>query len=186
MWVPHLPEIEKAKNSKYNSSIKAAPDEVWVADRNPPVSRRRLPQTIDASAPAVTRAEILQRAQEAKDAYQSINNRFQVGDRVRIKMTELFAHQRKVVKQGSSKQLAVLWSPVIYSIQERRGSRVGHTHFILVNDQGDRIMDYRRRTRLFKADSLLPAGDLESGDLSFDRALKLYGIERSRSDAINL
>jgi transposase InsO family protein len=79
-WVPHLPEIEKAKNSMYNSSIKAAPDEVWVADRDPPISRRRrLPQSIDSSAPAFTRAEILlQRAQEAKNAYQSLDNRFKV------------------------------------------------------------------------------------------------------------
>jgi hypothetical protein len=91
--VPHLPEIEKAKNSMYNSSIKACPDEVWVANREPPPSRRRLPQTIDSSAPAITRAEILQQAQEAKDAYQSLDNRFQVGDRVRVKMTELFAIQ---------------------------------------------------------------------------------------------
>jgi hypothetical protein len=184
--VPHLPEIEKAKNSMYNSSIKAAPDEVWVANRNPPPSRRRLPRSIDSSAPSVTRAEILERAQEAKDAYQSLDNRFQVGDRVRVKMTELFSNQRKIVKQGSSKQLSVLWSPVVYTIQERRGSRVGHTHFIVVNDRGDRIMDYRHRTRLFKADSLLHAGELESGDLSYDRALKLNGIERSRTDAINL
>jgi hypothetical protein len=102
-------------------------------------------------------------------------------------MTELFANQRKIVKQGLSKQLSVFWSPVVYTIQERRGSRVWHTHFILVNDQGDRIMDYRHHTRLFKADSLLQAGELlESGDLSYDRALKLNGIERSRTDAINL
>jgi hypothetical protein len=154
--VPHLPEIEKDKSSMYNSSIKAAPaDEIWVANRDPPPPRRRLPQSIDSSAPAVTGAEILPRAQEAKDAYQSLDNRFQVGDQVRVKMAELFANQRKIVKQGLSKQLSVLWSPVVYTIQERRGSRVRHTHFILVNDQGDRIVDYRHRTRLFKADSLL-------------------------------
>jgi hypothetical protein len=50
----------------YNSSIKAAPDEVWVANRDPPIFRRRLPQSIDASAPAVTRAEIFNERKRPK------------------------------------------------------------------------------------------------------------------------
>jgi hypothetical protein len=33
-----------------------------------------------------------------------------------VKMTELFANQRKIVKQGLSKQLAVLWSPVVVPV----------------------------------------------------------------------
>jgi hypothetical protein len=86
---------------------------------------------------------------------------------VRVKMTELFAIQ------SWSRAWVNNYSPVVYTIQERRGSRVG-------------IMDYRHHTRLFKADSLQQAGELESGDLSYDRTLKLNGIERSRTDAINL
>lgn len=190
-WIDFLPDIEEAKNTSYNSTIKSIPNAVWKPTHEKP-SRHMLnfPKRLaklSGDSVLITRAEILSRARKIKQKYEAADN-FQEGDLVRVSLSELFANQRKTIKSGNSKQLVVLYSPAVYRIDKVIGSKVGHNKYVLYNEHNIPLENPNGSTKYFKADSLLivdPNADNET-EMTFDKALELNKIEPSTQDVKNI
>lgn len=184
-WTAHLLQIEEAKNTAYNGSIRAAPVHVWTpTNTKQPV---RVAETARESQNAQERAQYhhVHRQRRAKERYEDQDN-FQVGDKVRVLLTELLADQRKLTKMGLGKQFSVLYSPVIYTVAGVRNSRVGHKTYSLGNANGD-LLSLQNRGKTFKADALQRVGAQEQpANLSWNDVFRLNGIKPNQNDVVGI
>lgn len=181
-WLSHLSNIESAKNTTYNSTIRSIPNQAWESEnRKQPV---RLSEQLEASSDGldVARFNHVKNQQRAKAKYEHLDN-FEVGDRVRVAMSELFANQRKTIKDGNGKQLVVHYSPKIYEVASVTHSRVGHNLYTLRNPTSRDLLAVKGRGKTFKADKLMRVdADAEDADMTYAEALRLNGITGNAND----
>lgn len=181
-WLSHLADIESAKNTTYNSTIRSIPNQAWEAvNRKQPV---RLSEQLMNSSDGldIARFNHVKNQQKAKAKYEYLDN-FEVGDKVRVAMTELFANQRKTIKDGNGKQLVVHYSPKIYEVASVTHSRVGHNLYTLRNPTTGDLLSVKGGGKTFKADKLMRVdADAEDADMTYAEALKLNGITGNAND----
>lgn len=186
-WATRLSEIESAKNSAYNSSIKATADAVWVPNKTR-LSVRDLPGALAGNnAQLAARLSLKQKA--IRDVASFRQTEFDLGDEVRVKMSALFSDVRRKTKAGLTKELPVTWSPDIFVIHraiQPRQSLLERKRYVLRNDEGE-LVKHRKsgRGHQFYATDLLDSRGAEPGDISMDRALDLNGAKRTDSDLLH-
>ena len=175
-WTNVLDQVEDSKNAAYNSNIKASPNEVWSANKNP-VNEREIPAVITkADKPKIAKAHILHRAMQQIQRFQHEDN-YQVGDEVRVKMSSIFSNVRKLVKDNKNKQIVVTYTPAVYRIGRvivpRRGL-LERKRYILVKEHGVPIRSAKGATKDFYASELIRADDATPpAHVSMPDALKL-------------
>ena len=99
VWYNQLQTVEELRNSSYHSTIKSTPDKVWnnsFEENN----------------------EIVERLKKRAKRLVEKNKTFElnIGDHVRVKLSQLDSKIRKEIKQGNKKYLSVHYSPEIFVI----------------------------------------------------------------------
>lgn len=181
-WLSHLSDIESAKNTTYNSTIRSIPNQAWKSEnlKRPVRLSEQLMNSSDGQD--IARYHHVKNQQRAKAKYEHLDN-FEVGDRVRVAMSELFANQRKTIKDGNGKQLVVHYSPKIYEVASVTHSRVGHNLYTLRNPTSRDLLAVKGRGKTFKADKLMRVdADAEDADMTYAEALRLNGITGNAND----
>ena len=139
-WASKLKAIEDNKNHTYNSTIKTTPDEIWSPDKEAPVLHDRLPYTfIDkTNKKLVAKANVLRIAKKQIAKFQEEDN-FQVGDKVRIKMSSIFSGVRRLVKQNLTKQIVITYTPEVFRVKQviiPRRRTLARRRYVVENSQG--------------------------------------------------
>ena len=104
-WFPHLQACCDNKNSQKLSTTKRRPVDIW---KNTPYTRMERLNNISV------KGRILNRARKLVE--QNKTHEFNVGDLVRVKMTQLQSQLRQQVKAGDKKFIVVKYSPEIYRV----------------------------------------------------------------------
>jgi hypothetical protein len=188
-WASNLKAIEDNKNQTYNSNIKATPNEVWSPNKEAPVLNRDLPNILidKTNKKLVAKANILRIAKKQIEKFQQDDN-FDVGNKVRIKMSSIFSGVRRIVKQNLTKQLVITYTPetfrVIRVIIPRRRT-LARRRYVVENSQGRPIYKPNGGIKQFFASELqLVADDENEPEISMERALKLNKVESTRNDLV--
>lgn len=184
-WVDVLPKVAENKNTAYNSTIKALPAEVWVANKDHIDETGVLPKhyTIDIR----TKVNLAQRAMKLIDKYKEQDN-FEVGDYVRVKMSAMFSNVRKLIKEGKSKQIVVTYTPEIYRIKYKihtGKSLVERNKYVLETNEGLELgteKEDKIKITYFYASDLIEANEEDNTGLTMEDALKLNGVKSTKND----
>jgi hypothetical protein len=187
-WASNLKAIEDNKNHTYNSTIKTTPDEIWSPDKEAPVLNDRLPDTfIDkTNKKLVAKANVLRIAKKQIAKFQEEDN-FQVGDKVRVKMSSIFSGVRRLVKQNLTKQIVITYSPEIFRVKQviiPRRRTLARKRYVVENSRGLPIYKPNGGVKHFFASELQLVADNEENEpeISMERALKLNKVEPTRND----
>ena len=105
VWYNQLDLCCSIKNRQRNSTTKKRPIDVW---KNTPYTR----------AERFNNREVAMNTSEKarKDVLKNTTKEFQLGDYVRVKLSQLYSQIRKMVKDGDKKYIVVKYSPEIYVI----------------------------------------------------------------------
>ena len=185
-WTKVLGDVERDKNQAYNTSIKAAPEEVWVANKDP-VNEHEIPEVATkADKGKIAKAHVLRRVMAQIQKFRHEDD-YAVGDRVRVKMSSIFSNVRALIKSKDTKQIVVTYSPRVYTIARviipRRGL-LERRRYILARPDGVPIKTPKGQVRDFYASELIAAKDAKQAHISMERALKLNGVEPNRHDLV--
>jgi len=183
-WTTVLEDVETNKNTTYNSSIKASPNEVWSANKDP-VNPHNLPpfltkdnKKVVAKQHALTRAMYQIQKFEKEDDYK-------VGDYVRLKMSSIFSNIRKLIKSNESKQIVVSYSPNVYQITKvitPRNGLLERKRYVLQKPDGNVVRTAKGAQKSFYASELQHAEEHDGAHLTIQDALKLNKVEANRND----
>jgi len=105
VWYNQLDLCCSIKNRQRNSTTKKRPIDVW---KNTPYTR------LDAFNNRDVGYNIREKAR--KDVLKNTTQEFELGDYVRVKLSQLYSQIRKMVKDGDKKYIVVKYSPEIYVI----------------------------------------------------------------------
>jgi len=105
VWYNQLDLCCSIKNRQRNSTTKKRPIDVW---KNIPYNR------LDAFNNRDVGYNIREKAR--KDVLKNTTQEFELGDYVRVKLSQLYSQIRKMVKDGDKKYIVVKYSPEIYVI----------------------------------------------------------------------
>lgn len=187
-WASRLKVIEDNKNHTYNSTIKASPNEIWSPDKEAPRLYERLPDTfIDkTNKKLVAKANVLRIARKQLAKFQEEDN-FQVGDKVRVKMSSIFSGVRRLVKQNLTKQIVITYTPEVFRVKQviiPRKRTLARRRYVVENEDGRPIYKPNGGVKHFFASELQLVGENEPEreTISMERALKLNKVERTRND----
>jgi transposase InsO family protein len=118
-WTRELPNYLEARNTTKHTRIKFTPAQVWTATREPLATRRNIPSY---GNDILTQKQIQQRVKQrtvsnAKKTLEKYNDeKFTVGDRVRIKLAAIDTRVRKEIKAGNEKLITVKYTPEVYDV----------------------------------------------------------------------
>jgi hypothetical protein len=120
-----------------------------------------------------------------KDVLKNTTKEFQLGDYVRVKLSQLYSQIRKMVKDGDKKYIVVKYSPEIYVIDHiLKPDREGYEklRYTLKTLGGEKLLTQqkmnnpnkpRRQKRFFASDFLRATDDSETTNLTSKDVLKL-------------
>lgn len=121
-WETHLQDYIININNQRHGKTKYAPDRIWVEGYNPPPANQPIIHHIDAPNDHMNNNEIQERIQSRliRNAEREIQRQnpdmLQVGDHVRVAMSQLEGQVRRRIKDGRFKTISVRYSPEIYTI----------------------------------------------------------------------
>lgn len=181
-WAIHLREIEDNKNNTYHSFVKATPNEVWSADKNPIRLRQRF------NKKTIARSNHLRHVENQIKKFRD-QDTFEVGDYVRVRMATLFSNIRKVIKEGNSKQIVVEYTPLIFQIKKviiPHNNLISRKRYVLQNENEREIVTVKGGIKHFYSSDLLLVKDQnqEESDISMQDALKLNKVNPTRNDLV--
>jgi len=105
VWYNRLDLCCSIKNRQRNSTTKKRPIDVW---KNTPYTRL---EQFNNREVAINTSE-----NAKKDVARNTTQEFQLGDYVRVKLSQLYSQIRKMIKDGQKKYIVVKYSPEIYVI----------------------------------------------------------------------
>ncbi len=192
-WVDNLATAVENKNSMVNSTTKYEPIQLWAPTNKLATSQQLqrpnyLPASID---PNVKPGHVLKAQYEvqnkikalAKAQLEHIQRDFQIGDKVRIKLSTVQSHLRQMVKTGEKKYIVVSFSPDIYTVKSiLKPDHVGceNKRYTLMDHTGQPLLTQlkhnnpnavRKAKRFFGSDMIL--ADNSSQTVSMKIANKL-------------
>jgi hypothetical protein len=183
-WYDKLDQVEEQRNNAYNETIKASPNQVWTPDKNI-VTSRTLPASIVKNNPKLlARVSIVQKAIKSIKRYNQIDN-YQVGDRIRVKMSAIFNNIRKLLKEGNSKRIVVTYTPDVFTIYKviTKNGVLERNKYLIQNSQGNVVTKADGKNKYFYASDFLPFNDGEPTNITMQQALKLNNVETNENDA---
>ena len=192
-WIDFLEDIEDNINNTYSDSIKTSPNEIWTPDKelikdkikNHPASELHNPGQYKQMKAQENLTNIFQ---NKINKFKNFDD-FEVGDRVRIKMSSIFVNVRKLIKEGLSKQIVVTYTPETFYIKKvlrSYKSPLERKRYTITNDK-DQILNVgdNQNIKYFYGTELMHVPDNEENEynnISMDRALKLNKIETNKND----
>lgn len=188
-YVGFLKDIEKNRNSTYNSTIKNAPDNVWTPDKEvleDEVIDENTPQ--DTINKLVAQQTVKDRFQAKKDKYENVYDNFQVFDLVRIRMATVFTNIRKMIKQTKSdKLIAVKYTPKLFVIVKRtqpRKETLERRRYHLETLKGELVTLPNGNVKPFYGVDLqkVTRQDKEERNITTLRALEINKIKHNKND----
>lgn len=187
-WASNLKAIEDNKNHTYNSTIKATPDEIWSPDKEAPNIERNIPLHLlnKENKKLIAKANVLRIAKKQIEKFQEEDN-FQVGDKVRVKMSSIFSGVRRLVKQNLTKQIVITYTPEVFRVKQviiPRRRTLARRRYVVENSRGFPIYKPNGGIKHFFASELQLVGENEPEreTISMERALKLNKVEPTRND----
>ena len=105
VWYDKLDLCCSIKNNQRNSTIKRRPIDVW---KSAPCDRFERYKNRDVAINIKEKAR--------RNVEKNTTQELQVGDYVRVKMSQLYSQVRKMIKDGDKKYVTVKYSPEIYVI----------------------------------------------------------------------
>ena len=107
IWYNQLDLCCSIKNRQRNSTTKKRPIDIW--NNNPYTGERNI-ENFEAASNIRNKAK--------SNVLKNKTKEFQVGDFVRVKLSQLYSQIRKMVKDGDKKYIVVKYSPEIYQIDK--------------------------------------------------------------------
>ena len=141
IWIDHLRDFENNRNSTYNPAIKATPDQLWEPNKDKVEMVRILPNKYYESIndrKKIARAEAVRRTKRIIQKFRD-QDKYEVGDLVRVKMSTIFSGIRQLIKSGNSKQIVVEYTPdtfVIDKVIYPRNLQISRHRYVLRNADG--------------------------------------------------
>jgi len=165
-WVPHLDEIQAAKNSIYIDKLKGTPDDIMTAYEN---NNHYKINTIKNN-------KIL----ELREKNKKYNNAlFEIGDFVRVKLSAINSKVRKTIKEGNSKLLVVKFSAeifIIYRVIRTAADKIGLPKYVLEDENGHVLVNENNKQQQFKQSDLLKVSQNTITNLTSNDVNKLNRI----------
>jgi hypothetical protein len=198
-WMGFLDDIEYNLNRTYNGAIKATPEEIWTDTKEPLDNTiRTLPKAIlkNANQPLATKYRqilaqdnVIKRAKRAIEKFKETDD-FEVGDRVRVKMSSIFNNVRALLKSKDAKQIVVAYTPQIFAVAKvikPRKTTLERNQYILANSNGFGLSIGKQNTlKRFYASELMKVPDDYVQDpnntMSMERALQLNNVDTNEND----
>lgn len=169
VWYTHLADAEAAVNSTYNSTIRAKPVDVWVANKQR-LARRNFPPAVVAQNPQLAaRMAVRTAATRAIRAFRAHD--YELNDYVRVKMSVIFSQVRAMVKARQTKNILCVFTPDIFQIVQivrPRQQTLERHRYILRNTRTGHILTHPNGTGHHQcyASDLTPADPAEETGLT--------------------
>lgn len=186
VWHTHLSEIEDNINSSYNSSIKATPNDVWIANKNP-IMVRDLPTTVVTPNDKRILARVNLRKKAIKDVAAFQQYEYKEGDIVRVYMPAIFNSLRAMVKADKTKEMIVTYTPDTFEIRHvvvPKQAMLERKRYILQKENGGDVSTQSGKAHQFYASDLTIAENQNETVISMERALLLDGGKANRNDLV--
>jgi hypothetical protein len=186
-----IEKVQIAKNTNYNSNIKASPIDLWMSNKVI-ITNRIIPKTImkPEDKHLILAYENNQKSNRMMEKFKEQDN-FRVDDNVMVSMEAVFSKYRKRIKAGESKYMPIRYLPKRYTIYKVILSRKPTTRnrYMLQNPTTMHVIskntkDGLKYKYLTANDIILCPPDIQF-DITVDQALKLNGITPSRDFDLN-
>jgi hypothetical protein len=153
-WLPHLPGIQSAKNSQWNSSHDATPDQIMTRYESNEEKDRKYFRNLKKNQTEFYKSRL--------ENYQ--DNLLSVGDYVRINLSTRQTQIRQKMKAGNKKLVVVHWTPDVYRVQERimpKQGRIGFPKYVVEDEEGHFVTKENRdyAQKFNRSDLLKVSGD---------------------------
>jgi hypothetical protein len=118
-WAPHLTDYLFNRNHTKHTRTRFTPADVWTPTRVPMGPGRNIPAHGDD---VLSQQEIQTKVRERTNAQAKAtlarykDEKFEVGDRARIKLSAVDTRVQKEIKAGNHKLLPVKFSPLVYTV----------------------------------------------------------------------
>jgi hypothetical protein len=185
IWYNKLETIENNRNEAYHSSIKAIPNQVWVADKTK-LTLRDLPESMVKDNPRLlAKVSIVKKALKQIRKFKETDD-FEVGDVVRVKMSSIFANVRSLVKSKNDKNLVITYTPDTFHISKVIVPKgvLERKRYVLNNSEDRPITSRKGGIIQFYASELLLWDGENDAPIKMERALKLNGVEPNMNDYV--
>ena len=194
-WIDSLKRVQNLHNDTYTSAIDNIPNKIWNSSSEP-VTQREIPihyKTGDEKTKQLfAKQTILKHVKKQINEYK--DDELEVGDRVRIRMDAISNNIKSLVKQGHTKSIVVVYSPVVFKILKKivpKNGLLERARYwcgtvdgtrILVNKENGTIANARQ----FYANSLQKvSNDEKDYDISMQDAIELSGVTTTRNDVFS-
>ena len=193
-WIDNLQQIENIRNATFTTAINNIPEKIWNNSKAP-ITERNIPihyktdddKTRQLFASQTVLKNVKKQIEEYKD------EELEVGDRVRIRMDALSNNIKKLVKAGNTKQIVVVYSPVVFKILRKITPKNGlleRSRYVCGTTDGTRMLVNKEsgtQPRQFYANSLLKVGKDEEdySDISMQEAIELSGVTITKNDVFS-
>ena len=184
-WYDKLDLVEEHRNNAYNETIKTSPSQVWTPDKDK-ITSRTLPESIVKDNPKLlARVNIVKKALKTIKKYKQIDN-YEVGQKVRVKMSAIFNNIRKLLKEKNSKQIVVTYTPEVFTINKviKKNGVLERNKYLIENSEGSIVTKSDGKLKYFYASDLLAYNGDGGEPISMKQALKLNKVDTNENDAI--
>lgn len=192
-WIDNLQQIENIRNATYTTAINNIPDKIWNNSKAP-ITERNIPihykTDNDKTRQLLASQTVLKNVKKQIEEYK--DEELEVGDRVRIRMDALSNNIKKLVKAGNTKQIVVVYSPVVFKILRKITPKNGlleRSRYVCGTTDGTRMLVNKEtgtQPRQFYANSLLKVNsDEDNYDISMKEAIELSGVTITKNDVFS-
>jgi hypothetical protein len=185
-WIDQLRRVENLKNDTYTSGIDNIPSKIWN-NKNEPIRFEVGQSTDEQMRQLLAKQTILKNVKKQIKEFK--DDELDVGDKVRVRMDQISNNIRSLVKDGKTKQVVVVWSPVIFKILKKIVPRKGmleRSRYVVGSVDGTRMLvntEKGTKPRNFYSNSLKKVEkDEKDSDLSMVDAIRLSGVDLNRND----
>jgi len=165
-WVPHLDEIQAAKNSIYIDKLKGSPVDIMTAYEN----------NNHYKINTIRNNKLL----ELRERNKKYNNALvEIGHFVCVKLSAINSKVRKLMKEGNSKLLVVKYSAevfIIYRLVKTANDKIGLPRYVLEDENGNVLVNENNKQQQFKQSDLLKVSQNTITNLTSNDVNKLNRI----------
>ena len=186
-WIDQLRRVENLKKDTYTSGIENIPSKIWN-NKNEPIRFEVGQSTDEQMRQLLAKQTILKNVKKQIKEFK--DDELDVGDKVRVRMDQISNNIRSLVKDGKTKQVVIVWSPVIFKILKKIVPRKGmleRSRYVVGSVDGSRMLvntEKGTKPRNFYANALkkVEKDEKDYSDLSMVEAIRLSGVDLNRND----
>jgi hypothetical protein len=186
-WIDNLRRVENLKNDTFTSGIDNIPSKIWN-NKNEPIRFEVGQSTDEQMRQLLAKQTILKNVKKQRKEFK--DDELDVGGKVRVRMDQISNNIRSLVKDGKTKQVVVVWSPVIFKILKKIVPRKGmleRSRYVVGSVDGSRMLfntEKGTKPRNFYANALkkVEKDEKDYSDLSMVEAIRLSGVDLNRND----